>query len=116
MTYQGERSRPMATENGRYFEVSKLRMGTDGQVSEVLWCEASMGSDHALGTRVVAAASEVVDAMHDGAQVAAVFSSQDRCPARSFTIVEQADGRECLAFDGAPSPGRNLADIETLEG
>lgn len=115
MTYQGERARPMASENGRFFEVSKVRIGPDGHVSAVLWGEVDAGSDRAVGLRVVAPASEVVDALHDGAQVAAVFPSTQRRPERSFSIVEHADGRECIAFEGPPSVGRNLDDIGSLD-
>jgi len=115
MTYQGERARPLASENGRFFEVSKVRIGTDGHVSDVLWGEVDAGSDRAIGARVLASATEVVDAIHDGVQVAAVFPSRERCPARSFLIVEHADGRECIAFAGPPSPGRNVEDIDSLD-
>ena len=115
MTYQGERARPMASENGRFFEVSKVRIGPDGHVSDVLWGEVDAGSDRAVGVRVVASASQVVDAIHDGVQVAAVFPSKERCPERSFLIVEHADGRECIALDGPPSPGRNVDDIDSLD-
>ena len=74
MTYQGERARPMTSESGRFFEVSKVRIGPDGHVSDVLWGEVDAGNDRAVGARVLATAAEVVDAIHDGAQVEAVFS------------------------------------------
>ncbi len=115
MTYQGERAQPIATENGRCFEVSKVRIGPDGHVSDVLWGEVDAGSDRMVGARVVATAAEVVDAIHDGAQVAAVFPSQDRLPARTFVVVEHNDGRECITFDGGPSPGRNVTDMDSLD-
>jgi hypothetical protein len=94
MTYQGERARPMVSESTRFFEVSKIRLGSDGHVSDVLWGE-----------------------------VAAVFSTKDRQsihrpkhrpahrPERAFVIVLHEDGRECISFDGASSPGRNLIDM-----
>jgi hypothetical protein len=115
MTYQGERARPMASETGRCFEVSKVRVGRDGHVSDVLWGEVDAGSDRNVGALVVATAAEVVDAIHDGAQVAAVFSSKAHLPERAFVIVEHEDGRECIAFDGAPSPGRNVTDLDSLD-
>ena len=115
MTYQGERARPIATENGRLFEVSKVRIGPDGHVSDVLWGEIDAGSDRDVGRRVVATAAEVVDAIHDGARVAAVFPAKDHLPERAFVIVEHEDGRECIAFDGAPSPGRNVIDLDSLD-
>ena len=115
MTYQGKRARSMATENGRCFEVSKVRIGADGHVSEVLWGEVDGGSDRVVGTRVVATASEVVDAIHDGAQVAAVFASNDPLPERVFVLVQHGDGRECIAFDGASSASRNVTDMDILD-
>jgi hypothetical protein len=67
MTYQGERARPMASESGRCFEVSKVRIGPDGHVSDVLWAEVDAVDDRSVGARVLATAAEVVDAIHDGA-------------------------------------------------
>jgi hypothetical protein len=106
----------MATENARVFEVSKVRLGADGHVSDVLWAEVNAGSDLAVGARVMAPVAEVVDAIHDGAQVAAVFaSSPARLPERDFVVVEHDDGREGISFDGAASPGRDLVDLVSLD-
>ena len=121
MTYEGVRARPMASESGRLFEVSKVRIGPDGHVSDVLWGELDAGSDQHVGTHVVASAAEVVDAIHDGAQVAAVFLSTEsgrpkHLPMRTFVIVEHEDGRECITFEGPPSPGRELVDMVSLDG
>jgi hypothetical protein len=115
MTYQGERARPMASENGRYSEVSKVRIGPDGHVREVLWGEVDAGSDRAVGARVLATAAEVVDAIHDEAQVEAVFSAKVHLPERLIATVLHADGRECIALDRATSPGRNLTDLDSLD-
>jgi hypothetical protein len=116
MTYQGERARPMASEQGRFFEVSKVRIGADGEVSDVLWGEVDAGQDRSVGADVVATVAEVVDALHDGAQVAAVFRTGAPRPERPFLIVEHADGRACIAFAGPPSAGRDLGDIDRLAG
>jgi hypothetical protein len=84
MTYQGELSRPLACESGRCFEVSKVRIGPDGHVSDVLWGEVDAGADRAVGARVLATAAEVVDAIHDGAQVKAVFLAEDHNARRAL--------------------------------
>lgn len=105
----------MASESGRFFEVSKVRIGADGHVSDVLWGEVDAGTDRAVGARVVAAAAEVVDAIHDGARVEAVFPAGLHLPERRFVIVLHEDGRECIVLDGAPSPGRNVADLDRLD-
>jgi hypothetical protein len=115
MTYQGERARPVDTEKGRFFEVSRVRIGSDGHVSDVLWGEVSAGADRDVGVPVLATAAEVVDAIHDGAQVTAVFPAEHRRPERAFVVVEHGDGRECITFDGVPSPGRELSDIGGLD-
>jgi hypothetical protein len=116
MTYQGELARQMASESGRAFEVSKVRIGADGHVSAVLWTEVGGKSDQAVGARVVAPVADVVDAIHDGAQVAAVFpAAKVHVPERRFVVVKHEDGRECVTFDDAPLPGRNLADMDTLD-
>jgi hypothetical protein len=115
MTFQGERARPMASEQGRFFEVAKVRIGPDGQVSDVLWGEVDAGTDRNVGLLVTATAAEVVDAIHDGAGVLAVFPS-DHLPDRPFVVVEHDDGRESIAFEGGPSPGRDLGDLASLDG
>jgi hypothetical protein len=116
MTYQGERARPMASESGRSFEVSKVRIDADGHVSDVLWSEVNGMSDRPVGARVMATTAEVVDAIHDGARVAAVFPSMNHLPERPFVVVEHGDGRECIAFEGSPSAGRNVTDMDSLDG
>ena len=50
MTYEGVRARPLASENGRLFEVSKVRIGPDGRVSDVLWGEVDADSLTMKGT------------------------------------------------------------------
>ena len=115
MTYQGERARPMANESGRVFEVSKVRIGADGHVSDVLWGEVDGTSDRNVSARFVVTAADVVDAIHDGAKVAAVFQSEDPLPERAFVVVEHEDGRECIALDGEDSPGRNVTNLANLD-
>jgi hypothetical protein len=114
MTYQGERARSMGTESGRLFEISKVRIDPAGHISDVLWSEVNAASDLAVGHRVVATVAEVVDAIHDGAQVAAVFTTGDPLPRRMFLVVEHSDGGAHIAIDGTPSPGRNASDLARL--
>lgn len=113
----------MAREQGRFFEVSKVRLGADGHVSEVLWGEVDARSDLDLGARVRATAAEVINALHDGAVVVALFGASTPArqkalpqPDRAFVVVEHQDGGEYIAFADGPSPRRNLADIAALDG
>ena len=79
---------------------------------DVRWREVNAASDLDVGASVVASAADVVDAIHDGAQVAAMFFGPSAdLPQRLFIVIEHQDGTEALALDGPSSPGRNLADI-----
>jgi len=116
MTYQGERARTPAIEAGRCFEVLKVRLDADGHISDVLWSEVDARSGHDVAAKVVAPTADVVDAIHDGAQVAAVFvATAARLPKRPFVVFEHGDGREGIALDATPTPGRTLADIARLD-
>jgi hypothetical protein len=116
MTYQGERARPIAAETGRVFAVSKVRIGAHGHVSDVLWSEVGGKTDQDFFARVVVPVADVVDAIHDGAEVAAEFPGhKGHMPQRLFVVIQHEDGRECIAFDDASSPGRNLADMAKLD-
>lgn len=119
MTYQGKRARPMANEDARYFDVSKVRIDSDGHVTDVLWREINAGSDRDAYQPVLATAAEVVDAIHDGAHVSAVFSTKDGLPVslpdRAFVVVLHENGRECIALDGGPVPDRNISDLTHLD-
>jgi hypothetical protein len=116
MTYQGTRARAADDESARVFEVSKIRRAADGRVSHVLWAEIDAPSDHDVSLRVLAPVAEVIEAIHGGARVAAVFVQPDsRKPERFFVVVEHEDGRETIGFDGEASSGRELGDIETLD-
>ena len=95
MTYQGERARPMPSENGRFFLVLKVRIGRDGQVSDVLWSEIDASSDHDVGAQVLAMASQVLDALR-------TVTHRSAHPWSSCTKT---------AGNASPSPTRRLAVI-----
>ncbi len=116
MTYRGERSRFLATEQGRVFEVSKVRLSADGHVRDVLWGEVDTASGQYVGPRMEVSAADVVDAIHDGAQVVALFEMPEpHLRKRGFVIVLHENGQERLSFEGAPVPGRELKDMSRLE-
>lgn len=115
MTYQGTRARPADDESMRVFEVSQIRLAADGRVSHVLWAEVDAPSDHDVSARVVAPVADVVDAIHDGARVMAVFAQpHSPLPERLFFVARHDDGGESISLPGRPSPGRDLADIARL--
>lgn len=116
MTYRGERSRELATEEGRVFEVSEVRLAKDGQVLDVLWGEVNSASGLDVGAKIQTTAAEVMDAIHDGAVVVALFdTSEVHLRKRPFVIVLLPEGGERLVLAGPAVPGHELADLRRLE-
>lgn len=116
MSYQGLRARTADDESMRMFEVSKVRLADQGRVSEVLWAEVDGRTDREVGERALAPVAEVIDALHSGARVAAVFARHGgRRPERFFVVTKREDGGEEIGLDGASSLGRELGDIEPLD-
>ncbi len=117
MSYQGTRARAADDESTRVFAVSKVRFAAQGQVSHVLWAEVNSRTDHDVSPLAVAPVADVIDAMHGGARVAALFPRQGgRRPERFFVVTQHEDGTEAIVLNGAPSPGRELRDIDALDG
>lgn len=116
MTYRGERARELPTEQGRVFEVSRARLTAEGQVQDVLWREVNTASGLNVGAAVQATAAEVMDAIHDGAGVVALFkTSGSRLRKRPLVIVIQPAGGERLTFEGPPVQGSELVDLRRFE-
>lgn len=116
MTYRGERARELPTEQSRVFEVSRARLTADGQVQDVMWREVNTASGLNVGAAVLATSAEVMDAIHDGAGVVALFkTSGSRLRKRPLVVVVRPEGGEHLAFEGPPIQGRELVDLRRFE-
>jgi hypothetical protein len=109
-----ERSHAAGSKAGRMLEVSKVRIGPHGRITAVLWGEVDAWVDQVVGARVEADTAAVIDAIHAGDHVSAVFLHPHRLPSRPFVVVGHLDGHPHLALEGPPSPGRNVADLATL--
>lgn len=117
--YQGARAQPDAKPTRRVFAVSKVRLDPHGGIEEVLWAEVNAKSNLGVGAAVRAPASEVVDAIHAGHDVIALFAQthatpRATAPERPFVIVDHSDGHETIALAGPDTPGRGLRDIAVL--
>jgi hypothetical protein len=114
--YQGARAQTAAKETRRVFAISKVRLDRHGRIAEVLWAEVNAKSNLSVSAAVQAPVSEVVDAIHAGHDVVALFPTmQAPQPERPFVIVDHDDGVETIAFDGPDVPGRDLRDIVTFD-
>lgn len=121
MSYQGARARPEDDEIRRVFAISKVRLNEAGSVTDVLWAEISAKSNLDVGAAVIVPVADVIDALHDGARVAAVFPEQlGALPDHAFEVIEFADGVETIDLVGAhgtdPASHVHLRDLARLDG
>ena len=99
MTYQGARARSRDSETGHFFAVSKVRLDSFGQVTHVLWNEVNTKSNSDLSSAALVSVADVVDAIHAGAQVAAVFQGWlPHVPEHLFEIIAHRNGGETIAL------------------
>lgn len=112
MTYQGARARPRDSEIGHFFAVSKVRLDSFGHVTHVLWNEVDSKSNRDLNPAALVSVAEVVDAIHDGAQVAAVFQGRlPHIPEHTFEIVAHLNGGETIAL-ARPTGAHSTAQLD----
>ncbi len=112
MTYQGARARPVENESGHFFAVSKVRLDSYGHVTHVRWSEIDKRSNSDLTPAAVVPVAEVVDAIHAGAQVAAVLQGRSQhTPERMFEIIANRNGGETVAL-ATPSGFHSTAQFD----
>ena len=97
------------------FAVSKVRTDGEGYVTEVFWGVVDTKSNRWVSPEVTAPAAAVLDAIHNGDQVVALFPATDGYkPERQFVVMQHTGGRESLALEGRPTPRREIQDIDPL--
>ena len=112
MTYHGARAQPRETETGRFFAVSKVRLDRFGHVTHVLWNEVDTRSNRDLNSAQLVPVADVVDAIHAGAQVAAVFQGSRRhTPEHPFEVIAHRKGGETIAL-AIPSGAASISQIK----
>jgi hypothetical protein len=120
MPYRGTKARKQSDETPRLFAVSAVILDASGYVAFVRWGEVtskvhSKTPTHAE-TEMLSPVSDVVEAIHSGDQVVAVFPSRMlKMPDRAFKVVRLEDGRRVLALEGLAVFEGELADIAILE-
>jgi hypothetical protein len=112
MTYQGARARPRDSETGHFFAVSKVRLDSFGHVTHVLWNEVDPKSNSDLSSAALVSVADVVDAIHAGAQVAAVFHGWlPHIPEQMFEIIAHIKGGETVAL-ARPSGAHSTSQLD----
>ncbi len=116
VSYQGARARSPDDESGHVFAISKVRLDDRGWVTDVLWCEISAKSNLDVGASVIVPVADVIDALHDGARVSAVFPVHlGAMPDHAFEVIEFTNGLKTIAL--VPSQDENIrrrADLNDL--
>lgn len=117
MSYQGARARSEDDETRRVFAISKVRLNGAGSVTDVLWSEINAKSNLDIGVSVVVPLADVIDAIHDGAQVSAVFPARfGAMPDYTFEVIEFTNGLETIDIvrPSGAAPVGHLSDLDRL--
>lgn len=97
------------------FAVSKVRTDAEGTITDVFWGVVDTKSNRWVSPEVAAPAAEVLDALHNGDQVVALFpATHGYQPERQFVVMQHSGGRESLALEGRPTPEREIQDMDQL--
>jgi hypothetical protein len=116
MTYQGERARQIATENGRFFAVSKVHLDADGRITDVQWGQVDTGKNTWATPETVAPVAAAVAALRAGDQVFALFPSlHGHLPERRFVVADYDGGRNTVVLDGPAVSEREVHDMDRLD-
>jgi hypothetical protein len=114
--YQGARSLKSMKDATSVFAVTKVRLDSAGRITHVLWGLVDTKSNRWVSPEVEAPVAEVVDAIHNGDQVFALFATtHGHIPGQAFVAVDHPNGQEGIELDGAATPGHEIHDIATLQ-
>ena len=103
-------------EHGVVHAVSKVRLDTDGRVIAVLWGQVDTRKNDWANGETTAPVADVVDAIHNGAAVFALFPAEHgHLPERRFVAVEYDNGWESIALDGDVTYEREIHDMDRMQ-
>ncbi|MCX7279908.1 MAG: hypothetical protein NTZ15_21785 [Burkholderiales bacterium] len=114
MTYQG--ARPEPNESQRVFHISAIRWDKEGHVGDVSWAEISSDVNQKVTAPTMVPVADVVDAIHDGAQVSAAFPHWPvSLPPRPIEVMKRLDGSETIVLvQNATAVSADLPDLDDL--
>jgi hypothetical protein len=116
MIYQGARASDLQRDSGSVFAVSKVRIDRDGRITEVLWGVIDKKSNHWVSPAALAPVEVVVEAIHNGDHVLALFPTNGgRLPEREFEVVEFDDGTGTIALHASNAPASEIRDMVQLD-
>ena len=99
------------------FAVSKVGLDKGGRITAVLWGQVDTDKNTWATPEVVVPVETVVDALHAGDPVFALFPSiYGHLPDRQFTVADYDGGRETIVLDGPTAYDRDVHDMDRLDG
>ncbi len=117
---RGERGRrafvhPVPADPTTFHAVSKVRLDPRGRVTYVVWGQVNTTTNTWATDEAFAAVEDVVDALHKGDPVFALFPGEaGHVPERRFVATLHDDGLETIALDNASSPGRPVDAMDRI--
>ena len=104
--------RPPAAEPVTFYAVSRVRLDGRQRISEVTWGQIDPANNRWATDERRAGVADVVDAIHNGDPVFALFRGDDgHAPQGRFIVVEHVDGQESIAFEG----GGAIPELDSMD-
>ena len=101
----------------RTFAVSKVELDPAGRITAVFWGQVDTVRNVWATPELVAPVAAVVDALHAGDQVFALFPSvHGHVPDRQFVVADYDGGRKTIVLDGPTAYEREVHDMDRLDG
>ena len=109
-----ESARPLVADAVTFYAVSQVRVGFHGRVTEVVWGQIDTASNRWAADEMRAPVADVVEAIHNGDPVFALFRGPDgHSPQRRFVVVEHDDGEESVVLDDVTDSAPH--DLEAMD-
>ena len=108
-----ESALPLAADAVTFYAVSQIRLDDHRRVGEVVWGQVDPASNRWATDETRAPVADVVDAIHNGDPVFALFRGEDgHAPQRRFVAVEHADGEESVMLEGGIG---SIHDLDAMD-
>ena len=108
-----ESALPLAADAATFYAVSQIRLDDRRRVGEVVWGQVDPASNRWATDETRAPVADVVDAIHNGDPVFALFRGEDgHAPQRRFVAVEHDDGEESIMLEGGIG---SIHDLDAMD-
>jgi len=108
-----ESALPLAADAVTFYAVSQVRLDDHRRVSEVVWGQVDTSSNRWTTDERRAPVADVVDSIHNGDLVFALFRGVDgHAPQRRFAAIEHDDGEESIVLEGGIG---SIHDLDSMD-